>query len=417
VLALLAGKLALVPIVLAVVYVVLGWLLLGATRRRVAELSRTRTTRQGLLLETVKRLRGIRCIRVEDSWLERLRAVSADTAVAGYAVTQIANLSHAIAHFLMMIAGLAAVTLGSLEVMTGDLSVGALIASMLLTWRVLAPLQATFLALPRLHQLIDTTRRLNRLMALPTEMVGGQARRLGELRGRVTLAGITHRYGTASEPALISVSCDVQPGDVVAICGPSGAGKTSLLKAIAAMYQPLAGTILFDGIDIRQFDPRELRRSRAYVPQVCQLFRGTIAQNLRLGAPTASADELIEAAAQAGVLDDILAMPEEFDTRIGDQELNRLPLSMQQRLALARAYLKNAPVLLLDEPANSLDADGDRALIDQIKRLRGRSTTFLVTHRPSHMRLADRVLVLEGGRLRFSGTSAEVLAAMPRDFL
>jgi ATP-binding cassette subfamily C protein/ATP-binding cassette subfamily C protein LapB len=155
----------------------------------------------------------------------------------------------------------------------------------------------------------------------------------------------------------------------------------------------------------------------AYVPQVCQLFRGTIAQNLRLGAPTASADELIEAAAQAGVLDDILAMPEEFDTRIGDQELNRLPLSMQQRLALARAYLKNAPVLLLDEPANSLDADGDRALIDQIKRLRGRSTTFLVTHRPSHMRLADRVLVLEGGRLRFSGTSAEVLAAMPRDFL
>ena len=208
---------------------------------------------------------------------------------------------------------------------------------------------------------------------------------------------------------MLGVELAVKPGEIVAITGPSSSGKSTLLKLVAGLYQPQAGAVLIEGMDIRQLDLGELRDSVAFLPQTCNLFHGTIAQNLRLANPTASDEDLSRAVLDAGLMGDILALPDGLETRITDQLQSQLPSGFKQRLMLARAFVKQVSIYLLDEPGANLDEEGDAALMRKLQDLRGRATVILTTHRPSHMRLADRVAYLRGGRLLGAGPPDEML--------
>ena len=164
-----------------------------------------------------------------------------------------------------------------------------------------------------------------------------------------------------------------------------------------------------DDRDLRQIDPVELRRAIGYVPQECRLFYGTLEQNLRFVRPGATDAQIHQALELAGALEDVRRLPEGLATRTGDGREEQLPSSLRQKLSLARAYLTASPLLLFDEPANTLDFDGDHHFMQALVRLKGHSTIFLVTQRPSHIRLADTVLVMQGGQLRFAGPAAKAL--------
>ena len=224
-----------------------------------------------------------------------------------------------------------------------------------------------------------------------------------ELSGNIAFSFVSHRYAADSDPVLFGVTCVIKSGEIVAVSGPNGSGKSSLLKLAAGMYRPQTGAVLLDGVDIRQIDPVDLRQNIAVVPQKSQFFYGTIAQNMRLAVPTATDDELIAATQEARAYEDVMSLPEGFATRLSEGVLNELPAGFLQKLALARAYVRKAPILLLDEPAQSLDEDGDKALMASIARMRGTNTVLYVTHRPSHMRLADRLIVMGGGKIQFDG--------------
>ncbi|GER06386.1 hypothetical protein JCM17843_06960 [Kordiimonadales bacterium JCM 17843] len=192
--------------------------------------------------------------------------------------------------------------------------------------------------------------------------------------------------------------------------GPNGSGKSSILRLIAGLYDSQAGQVSIDGLDVRQIDPQELRQQIAYVPQQCHIFHGTVAQNLRFSNPVASDADLEEACREAGLWDDILRMPDGLETRFGDQTVWQLNAGFRQRLSLARGYLRDASIVLLDEPAQALDTAGDLALIDALQKMRGEKTVIMVSHRPSHIRLADRVLQLENGMLVQDGTPEQIYA-------
>jgi len=179
------------------------------------------------------------------------------------------------------------------------------------------------------------------------------------------------------------------------------------------MYQNQAGQIILDGMDIRQINPIVLRQNIAYVPQESRFFHGTIAQNLRLSHPTATDDELHSACEIANITDDINTLPKGLDTRIGDQTINGLPSGFKQRLSLARAYLKNSPILLLDEPGQTLDFEADNAFINSLKKLKGTCTIIMVSHRPSHIKLCDKVLSMENGMVVNLGTPQDLYPAPP----
>jgi len=180
------------------------------------------------------------------------------------------------------------------------------------------------------------------------------------------------------------------------------------------MYLPQAGSIMIDNVDIRQMDPILLRQSISYVPQANEVFFGTIAQNIRLSDPTASDEELEWACREANAWNDIQKLPDKMMTRLGDERTDLIPDNFIQRISLARAYLRRAPILILDEPASGLDFESDKAFMETLKRMKGHSTVLMITHRPSHLKLADKIVYMDSGIVRMVGPASQVLDRIPQ---
>lgn len=416
VMAMLGGPLAFVPVAGVAAFVLAGLILRPRMRRAVAEAGRASSRRQEFLVESFSRLRDINGTGARGVWRDRYRTISADAAIKGFKSAQSSAFAAGLSQAIIVCTGLGTLGWGVLRVLEGSMTVGGLIASMMLVWWVLRPLQAGFSTLSQLERMRDSVGQINRLMRLvPERREAGQASSAARKSwtGRVTFSNVSMRYVAENDPALFGVNLQVEPGEIVGIVGPNGSGKSTILKLVLGMYRPQAGGVRVDNIDIRQIDPIELRRNIAYVPQHCELFFGTIGQNLRLADPTATDEELRWACTEAGCLEEIEALPQGFDTRIGDGRTAYLPSNLRQRLSLARAYLKRAAVMLFDEPANGLDFVGDQQFMKVLERIRGNSTVFLVTHRPSHLRLCDKVIVMHQGQVRMMGPAKQVLDRLP----
>lgn len=410
VIAMIAGPLAWMPVILIALFCLLGFVLFPSMRRAVANSAEARAQRQAFIIELLSQARQIKTLAVEPLWSERYREISARTSLAQFKSGQIANVAQTLAQALMLAAGVGTLGLGTLLVIEGETTVGALVATMALVWRVLAPLQMGFLSITRFEQIRSVVRQVNQLMKLELERPPGSVpNRLRTFRGEISFNRVSLRHSPTADPALLGVHFTVEPGKITVITGTNGSGKTTLLRLVAGLYQPLSGTVLIDGLDIRQLDVAELRNAVAFVPQASQLFHGTIAQNLRLANPLATDEDIREAARDADLIEDIRALPEGFETRLTDQLQRQLPNGFKQRLMLARAYITKSPIYLLDEPGRHLDASGDAALMRKLESLKGKATVLMVTHRPSHMRLADQIAYLSAGQVLVSGTPEEIL--------
>ena len=343
----------------------------------------------------------------------RFKDTSAQAAMAGYESSLLTGVLASISQAMVVLSGMATMIVGVYQVLQGNMTAGALIASMMVVWRILAPMQTGFSLVQRIEQTRSSIRQLEALVSFHTESESRPTSSGGlSLRGAVTFSRVSLRYSNDADPALLGVSFEAQPGEVIAIVGSDGAGKSTVLKLIAGLYAPQAGNVMIDDLDIRQIDPVELRKCIGYAPQAPQLFFGTIAQNLRLAQPTANEAELRQAMTLAGVWDEIAALDRGLDTRVGDAASNRISTSLAQGISLARAYLKKSPILLLDEPVTGLDFDGDRCFREYVEAMRGKATIFIVTHRPSHLTLADQIVVLEKGAVRAAGPAAEIRAKL-----
>ncbi len=229
--------------------------------------------------------------------------------------------------------------------------------------------------------------------------------------GRVCFENVTLTYPSRpDQAALRDVSFDAASGEVVALVGPSGAGKTSVFNLIARFYDPGAGRVEVDGIDVRDVDPLELRRRLALVPQEISLFDDTIAENIRYGDDDASDAMVREAAVAANAEVFIEALPDGYDTKLGERGVT-LSGGQRQRIAIARAILRNPPILLLDEATSALDAESEQAVQAALERVMKGRTTFVITHRLATIRQADRILVFEHGELVEQGTHASLTKA------
>ncbi|MFY0992535.1 ABC transporter transmembrane domain-containing protein [Halomonas sp. C05BenzN] len=259
-------------------------------------------------------------------------------------------------------------------------------------------------AAERLQELLDTRPRIH-APASPTPLPDPVA-------GDIRLEGVSFTYPGREVPALLGLDLHVRPGERVALVGPSGGGKSTLLALLLRFHDPDNGRLRLDGIDLRDLAPRSLRRVMGLVSQEPTLFTGTAADNLRYGKPEASLAELRDAARDANALDFIESLPRGFDTPLGPGGV-QLSGGQRQRLAIARALLKNPRVLLLDEATSALDAESERLVQEALDRLMEGRTSLVIAHRLATVVAADRLLVLEEGRLVAAGRHAELLETSP----
>ncbi|WP_120495293.1 peptidase domain-containing ABC transporter [Kiloniella sp. EL199] len=410
VIAIVAGPLAWIPLVLITLFALIGAIFHPLLKRSIKSSSSAKSKRQEFLVEMMSQYRAIKLVGAEAIWHGRFRDISAQTAKSNFDSTQISSLIQTLAQFLMMLSGIATLAVGALLVLGGSITLGGLIASMALVWRVLSPLQTGFLSFTKLEQIQTGIHQLNQLMKLELEKKPNSIiNRHRRFRGEITFNRVSMRYSSTAEPALLGTEFNIKQGEFVCVTGPNGSGKSTILRLIAGLYKPQSGAIMIDGINIRQLDMGELRNSIAYAPQQCHLFHGTIIQNLQLSEPGASKELILQAIKEVGLEEEIKELSNGLETRITDQLQRQLPAGFKQKLLLARAYIKQANIMLLDEPANNLDWAGDALLLDKINNLRGQTTIVAVTHRPSHMRQADRILYLENGTVVLNGPPGPVM--------
>ena len=232
---------------------------------------------------------------------------------------------------------------------------------------------------------------------------------LSATQGRVAFERVSFRYQDRDdEDVLKTLSLEARPGEVVALVGPSGAGKSTLVTLIPRFYDPTEGRILIDGIDLRDVTRHQLRQHIGIVPQETQLFSGTIYENIRYGRPTATTDQVREAAEAANADTFIRAFPDDYDTLVGERGI-KLSGGQRQRVAIARALLKDPKILILDEATSSLDSSSEALVQAALEHLMTGRTTFVIAHRLSTVRGADRILVLDAGSIVEQGSHEALL--------
>jgi ATP-binding cassette subfamily B protein len=230
------------------------------------------------------------------------------------------------------------------------------------------------------------------------------------VRGEIAFERVTFHYPQRPDlPALEHFSLHVAPGETVALVGPSGAGKSTVFSLLLRFHDPEEGTVSVDGVDVRQLDPARLREAIALVPQAPTIFATSAADNIRYGRLDASDADLRAAAASAHALDFLDALPQRFDSELGERGA-RLSGGQQQRVAIARALLKDAPILLLDEATSALDAQSERAVQKALENLMAGRTTLVIAHRLATVMKADRIVVMDRGRVVAEGSHASLMA-------
>ena len=409
-LTILGGSIALVPVAMIVIYFIFGWLWFPSVNKKLVHAGYARSARQRMLMETFSGLRELKALGAEGAWKELFREASGEAMTRTYKTSTSHALINSVAQSLMTIAGICVLALGTLKVMNGDMTIGALIAVMALIWRVLSPLQGVCLAMLQIEQITQSIKQLNQLMKVPSEPNSYKAGlMMPNITGQINFDRVLFRYATNEDPALIGATFSINPGDFVAIVGGNGSGKSTVLKLVAGMYRAQGGSLTIDDTDVRQMNATDLRRVIAYMPQKPSLFYGTIRQNIRLNQPLATDKQLIAAAEQAGILPAIRKLPKGFDTLVGDHTTSRLPSGLVNGICLARSYVRKAPIFLMDEPGTSLDKITDQNLMDHLEKMRGKQTILMVSHRPSHIRLADKVIVMSNGMVAHVGTPGEAI--------
>ena len=304
------------------------------------------------------------------------------------------------------------IIVGVYQIIDGNLSQGGLIAAYMLSSRIMAPVGQTAGLLMQYHSAATALTALDAIMQKPVERpVDANWISRPRLQGGIEFKKVAFKYPQDERDVLRDVAFNINPGERVAILGRNGSGKTTIEKLIAGLYEPTSGTVLLDGIDIRQLDPAELRRNMGYVSQDVNLFFGTLRDNIAMGAPYASDDAILEAARLSGLTDFVNQHPMGLAMPVGEHG-QLLSGGQRQSVSIARALLNDPPILLMDEPTGSMDHTSEEEFKRNLMQFAEHKTLLVITHRTSLLELVNRIIVIDGGKIVADGPKEQVVEAL-----
>ncbi len=412
VIGLLGGPLVWVPIVGALLVLVAGWMSQWPIRESIERYQYESAQKLGFMVESLERLEQIRAMGAEPRLQGRWERLSATTARSAMGSRLASAITLNFTQFVQQSCNTAMIVWGVYLILEGRMSVGALIGCTILAGRALGPLGQVAGLLTRYQHAVGAFKTMDRIMKLegqykPERTYLGLSRAQGELK----VQQLQFSYPHTQRQVLQIASLSVAPGEHVAIMGPVGSGKSTLLKVMAWLYPSETGQVLLDGLDMAQISPADLRAQMAWVGQDPVLFRASLRDNLLMAAPHVSDDRLQHVLRLTGMVSWVAAHPMGLDMPMGENGAS-LSGGQRQMVALARALLADAPVILLDEPTSAFDAAGEQRLLDALQpELQGK-TVVLATHRPGPLSLVSRIVLLDGGQMLADGPRDAVLQAV-----
>ena len=412
VVSLIGGPLVVVPAIAVPLILVYALAVRPSLRRAIERTFSSTAQKNGTLVESLTAMETLKTQRAASPMQARWEEAVGYIARWGLRSRMLSASVVSFAGFVQQLSSVLLVIGGVYMIMEQSLSMGGLIACVILSGRAIAPLAQVASLIANYEQSLKALKTLDEIMALPDEH-DSERRYLHrpDLKGGIAFQDIDFTYPGTEYGALKQVSFSIQPGEKVALIGRIGSGKSSIQKLLMGLYQPSEGAIAVDGIDLKQIDPSDLRRCVGYVPQDVMLFAGTVRDNITIGLPRASDEQVLRAARLAGVETFVNQHPLGFDMPVGERG-SALSGGQRQAVALARALLHNPAILILDEPSNSMDNASEEYLRRQLKAFAEEKTLLMVTHKMSLLDLADRLIVIDDGRVLADGPKDSVLEAL-----
>lgn len=388
-------------------YMIWSAFIVPVLRSRLTEKFARDADNQSFLVEAVSNIETVKAMAVEPQFTRRWDKQLASYVTAGFRVGTLTNIGQQGVQFIGKLVTVIILWMGAHLVISGKMSVGALVAFNMMSGRVASPVLRLAQLWQDFQQVGISMQRLGDILNTRTEIP--QSRQaLQEVHGEVEFGDVKFRYVADGPLVLNGVSFIVKPGEVVGVVGPSGAGKSTLAKLLQRLYVAEGGYIRVDGIDLALADPAWLRRQMGVVLQESQLFNRTIRENIALTDPGAPLDIVIRAATLSGAHDFITRLPESYDTVVGEHGTG-LSGGQKQRIAIARALIGNPRILIFDEATSALDYESERVIQNNMRAICENRTVVIIAHRLSAVRIAQRIIAMDDGRIIETGSHDELL--------
>jgi len=408
----LAGNIVFIPIIISTIIVIYMLFVKGPLQKSIESTYEASAVKNGILIETLSGMETVKTMsgtgRAQWNWEEATGEI-ANRSIKSKILT---NSINTITSFLVQLNTVFVVIVGVYMIRDMELTMGGLIAAVILSSRAIAPMGQVVGLAASYQQTKTAYKSIEDIMQMPVERPEGKKFvRRETIKGDIEFQDVVFSYPEAQKGALNKVSFKIKAGEKVGIIGKNGSGKTTIEKMILGLYEPEEGSILIDGIEINQIDPVDLRKSIGYVPQDVVLFNGTVKENIVYRYPAIDDLSILKAAKMSGTDDFVNSHPLGFDMPVYERG-DGISGGQRQSIAIARAFLLDSPIMILDEPTNSLDNTTEAKIKNLLAQNLENKTTILVTHKSSLLSLVDRLIVLDNGKVVLDGAKQSVLAQL-----